>query len=117
KLPFFALSAASCVATFLVQRISGAIVPLADTPFMSRLANALLAYSRYLAKTFWPSKLAVFYPYTQSSFASGQVLGSMLLLALITAAVCFAAKQKRYLAMGWFWFLGTLVPVIGIVQV
>src|SRR6185295_16853476 len=65
KVPFFGLSAASCVITFLVQKASGAMVPLNDSPIAMRIANAVVSCGRYLAKTIWPSKLAVFYPYEQ----------------------------------------------------
>jgi protein O-mannosyl-transferase len=117
KLPFFALSALSCVVTFLVQRACGAMTPLAKTHFELRLANALVAYAQYLSKTLWPSKLAIFYPYRPLSLDSWQVVGAALLLLAVTAAVVLAWKKQPYLPVGWFWFLGTLVPVIGLVQV
>ncbi len=117
KLPFFALSALSCVVTFLVQRASGAMTTLAKNPFELRLANALVAYARYLGKTLWPSDLAVFYPYSPLSLDSWQVAGAALLLLAATAAVVLARKQQPYLLVGWLWFLGMLVPVIGLVQV
>ncbi len=117
KAPFFVLSAASCLITFLAQKSSGAMVPLANTSFESRLTNALVSYGRYLFKTLWPSKLAVFYPYTHLGWNSLLVLSSLALLIAATAVVLSAAKQRPYLTAGWFWFLGTLVPVIGLVQV
>jgi tetratricopeptide (TPR) repeat protein len=117
KIPFFALSALSCVVTFLVQRACGAVVPLESAPFELRLANALLAYARYLGKTLWPAKLAIFYPCIPLSLDSGQVMGALLLLLIATVAVVLAAKQQPCLLIGWLWFLGTLVPVIGLVQV
>jgi tetratricopeptide (TPR) repeat protein len=117
KLPFFALSAISCLVTFLVQRASGAVTPLENQPLESRLANALLAYARYLEKTLWPTKLAVFYPCVRFSLDSWQVVGAALLLLGVTAGVVLARKQKPYLLVGWFWFMGMLVPVIGLVQV
>jgi tetratricopeptide (TPR) repeat protein len=117
KIPFFALSALSCVLTFLVQRACGAMTPLEKAPFELRLANALVAYARYLGKTLWPSKLAVFYPYSQLSLDSWQVMGAAVLLLIATAAILLAVKNQPYLLIGWLWFLGTLVPVIGLVQV
>lgn len=117
KLPFFALSAASCVVTFWVQRASGAVVSLTHASFDVRLANALVSYVKYIAKTFWPVDLAVIYPYTPLELASGEVVGAVLLLAAITAAVVIAARTRPYLLVGWLWFAGTLVPVIGLVQV
>jgi tetratricopeptide (TPR) repeat protein len=117
KIPFFALSALSCVLTFLVQRACGAMTPLAKTPFELRVANALVAYARYLGKTFWPAKLAVFYPYSPLSVDSWQVMGAALLLLIATVAIVMAARKQPCLLIGWLWFLGTLVPVIGLVQV
>ena len=117
KIPFFALSALSCVLTFLVQRACGAMTPLAKTPFELRVANALVAYARYLGKTFWPAKLAVFYPYSPLSVDSWQVMGAALLLLIATVAIVLAARKQPCLLIGWLWFLGTLVPVIGLVQV
>ena len=117
KIPFFILSALSCVVTFLVQRAGGAMTALDRSPFELRLANALVAYARYLGKTFWPAKLAVFYPYTQLSLDSWQVIASGLLLLIVTVAIVLAAKKQPCLLIGWLWFLGMLVPVIGLVQV
>ena len=117
KWPFFALSVLSCVLTFLVQRACGAMTPLAKDPFELRLANALVAYARYLGKTLWPVKLAVFYPYSLLSLDSWQVMGAALLLVIATIAFLLAAKKEPCLLIGWLWFLGTLVPVIGLVHV
>ncbi len=117
KWPFFALSAASCVITFLAQRSSGAMTTLEKSPFDLRLANALVAYARYLGKTFWPTDLSIFYPYSRLSLDSWQVIGAALLLLLVTAGVVLVRKQQPYLLVGWLWFVGTLVPVIGLVQV
>jgi tetratricopeptide (TPR) repeat protein len=117
KIPFFALSALSCVLTFLVQRACGAMTPLEKAPFELRLANALVAYARYLGKTLWPTRLAVFYPYSQLSLESWQVMGAALLFMVATVAIVRVAKKQPYLLVGWLWFLGTLIPVIGLVQV
>src|SRR5262249_52041547 len=110
KVPFFALSAGSCIITFLVQKSSGAVVPLSATPVAARVANAIASYGRYLAKTFWPSKLAVFYPYELLSWDSAEVLVAAVLIALVTAAAIWGWKRKPYLPVGWFWFVGVLVP-------
>jgi protein O-mannosyl-transferase len=115
KIPFFALAAASCVVTFLVQRASGAMPSLARSPLEVRLANGVIAYVRYLGKTLWPSKLAVFYPWTP--FESWEVPAAALLLVIVTVGLFLAAKKQPALLIGWLWFLGTLVPVIGLVQV
>jgi tetratricopeptide (TPR) repeat protein len=117
KIPFFILSLLSCVLTFLVQKACGAMVPLANAPVESRLANAFVAYCSYLWKTLWPAKLAVFYPFTQWDWTSPETIGAVLLLLAATAGALVVAKQRPYLIVGWLWFLGTLVPVIGVVQV
>jgi tetratricopeptide (TPR) repeat protein len=117
KLPFFALSGVSSVITFLAQKASGAVVPLNDTPVAARMANAVVSYARYLLKTFWPSKLAVFYPYEQLSWQSSEVLAASVVIVLATGAAVWAWKRKPYWPVGWFWFVGVLVPVIGVVQV
>jgi len=117
KAPFFALSAVSCVLTFLVQRACGAMTSLENGPIELRLANALVAYARYLGKTFWPTKLAVIYPYFHLELDSWQVVGAAFLLLAVTAGVLIARRQRPYLLVGWLWFLGMLVPVIGLVQV
>jgi protein O-mannosyl-transferase len=117
KAPFFLLSAASCVLTFLVQRACGAMTPLAKSPLELRVANALVSYARYLGKTIWPAKLAVLYPYERFSLDSWQVAGAALLLVAVTAGVVWVRRQRPYLLVGWLWFVGMLVPVIGLVQV
>ncbi len=117
KLPFFALSAASCVITFLVQKASGATVPLSNMPVSLRSANAVSSYMRYLAKTLWPIKLAVFYPYEPLNWDSTEVLAGLLLIVFATGLALWVWKRKPYVPVGWFWFVGILVPVIGIVQV
>ncbi|MEA2564479.1 MAG: protein O-mannosyl-transferase [Acidobacteriota bacterium] len=111
KLPLFALAAASCVATLIAQ--SGAIGMASQFPLRLRLANAVLSYVSYLGKTLVPSRLAVFYP-MPAEFPAWKVAGAALLLALLTV---LALRAARYVTVGWLWFLGTLVPVIGIVQV
>ncbi len=116
KLPFFALSAASCVVTVIVQKGGGAVVPVAVLAFPQRLANAILAYAAYLGQTFWPAHLAVLYP-----FGGDIPIGTLILSGAVVVAVtvwvvrCFGSRP--YLTVGWFWFLGMLVPVIGLVQV
>lgn len=118
KVPFFALSAASGIVTFLVQRSGGAVVTITSFPLNSRIANALFSYLRYIGKMFWPQRLAVFYPHTPdaASITSQAIAAALLLLAVSICVIRFARRHK-YLPMGWFWFLGTLVPVIGLLQV
>ena len=81
----------------------------------ARVSNALVSYARYLGKTFWPERLAVFYP--RAELPRWEVAAAALLLCAITALVLWQARRLPWLAVGWFWFLGTLVPVIGLVQV
>ncbi len=117
KVPFFALSAVSSVITFLVQLGSSAVVDINSLPLKYRFANAFLSYARYTGKLFWPQNLAVFYPFDTDSFASWQVVMCVLLLIVISIFVIRFGRNRKYLPVGWFWFVGTLVPVIGLVQV
>jgi protein O-mannosyl-transferase len=114
KWPFFALSAASCVVTCLAQR--GAIAPLKNVPLDYRLENVPMAYVEYLFKMIWPANLAVFYP-LQEKLSPLAVTAAVVVLILISAAVWFGRQRAPYWIVGWLWFLGTLVPVIGFVQV
>jgi protein O-mannosyl-transferase len=116
KAPFLALSAASCVVTFIVQNKSGSVLTLNSLPFGGRLANALVSYLRYVGKVFWPSHLSIIYPYP-GSWPATWVAGAVAFLVVVSAAACLARRSAPWLAVGWFWFLGTLVPVIGLVQV
>lgn len=111
KLPLFALAAGACVATLIAQ--SGAIHLASRFPMKLRLANAVLSYAAYLGKTLFPARLAVFYP-MRTDFPAWKVAGAALLLAALTV---LALRAPRYVTVGWLWFLGTLVPVIGILQV
>jgi Tfp pilus assembly protein PilF len=115
KVPLFVLSAASSVVTILAQRASGAVGG-APFPLGTRIENAIDSYAMYLAKTFWPKNLALFYPYAGNSLALWKVGLAALLLSVITVAV-IRLRSRPYLPMGWLWFLGTLVPVIGVIQV
>jgi len=114
KVPLFALSGASAVITMVAQKAGGAIHN--EYPFWDRLLNAIVSYARYVEKAIWPSRLAAFYPHPDHSLLAWQVATSALLLLSITATVLMLRKE-RYLAVGWFWYLGTMVPVIGLVQV
>jgi Flp pilus assembly protein TadD len=116
KIPWFILSAASCVVTCLAQQRGGAIRSLAVLPLAARLQNVPLAYARYLEKTFWPAGLALLYPISPP-WPVWEVAGSAAVLALITAWVIWRVRAQPYLLVGWLWFLGMLVPVIGVVAV
>jgi len=113
KIPFFALAAAASAVTFLVQKTAGAFW---QSPLPLRMANAALAYARYLSKLFWPTDLTIVYPYPHH-WPALIVTGAVLLLLTWSVLFILRAKQNPYLVVGWFWFLGTLVPTIGLVQV
>jgi tetratricopeptide (TPR) repeat protein len=114
KAPFFLLAAASSVVTFIVQRKGGAVSTSLSVG--ERIANALVSYIRYIGKLFWPVDLSILYPHP-GRWPAWQVIASAALLLAIFAAVLLLARQRPYLAMGWLWFCGTLVPAIGLVQV
>ena len=115
KLPFLGLALASSLVTFVVQR-QVAVVKLDQLSLPLRLANAVTTYIAYLGKTFWPTKLAFFYPHpiTHPSYV---VVSCAVALVLVTVAVWLWRKRSPYLVFGWLWYLGTLVPVIGLIQV
>ncbi len=115
KLPLFAIAAASALMTMKAQRAAGAVGSLGAYPLGVRLSNAIVSYIRYIAKAFWPLHLAPMYPHPGDSLRAWQVYGAMLILLAITLLV--ADSGRRYLLMGWLWFVGALVPMIGIVQV
>jgi tetratricopeptide (TPR) repeat protein len=114
KIPFFALSLASCLITYRAQ--SGALWSTQALSFHFRLANALMSYVRYISKLFWPTDLALIYPYPHFWPLAGVVFVAGL-LAVLSVIFILQAKRFPYLAVGWFWFLGTLIPAIGLVQV
>jgi tetratricopeptide (TPR) repeat protein len=115
KIPFFVLTAASSVVTFFVQKKGGSVWSLTGFSLFDRIANVLVSYVKYLALMIWPTKLAVLYPLR--AWAAWQVIMAGLLLLLISILAVRAISRRPYFALGWFWFLGTLVPVIGLVQV
>lgn len=113
KIPLLALAAAASCVTFMVQHSSGATMPY---PLPMRFANALVSYFVYIGQMLWPARLAVLYLYRHAPPA-WQTAASAILLVVISGTVVKLRKTRPYLAVGWFWFLGTLVPVIGLVQV
>jgi tetratricopeptide (TPR) repeat protein len=117
KIPFFVLSAILSVITFLVQRSSGTVAELVRLPLKIRIFNALVSYVEYIGKMRWPAHLAVFYPHPDQSISILYAIISAVLLLATTIFILRCAKNRRYLVTGWLWYLGTLVPVIGIVQV
>jgi hypothetical protein len=113
KIPFLALAIGGSMATYLVQSDAGAV---AKIHVGERLANAVLAYARYTAKLFWPTDLAVLYPHPRH-WPVVWALGAVALLVVWTTLCAFYWRKRPYMAVGWFWFLGTLVPTIGLIQV
>ncbi|MHC4141691.1 MAG: tetratricopeptide repeat protein [Planctomycetota bacterium] len=114
KIPLFVMVIASCIVT--IQAQGGAVATLAERPLDVRVANAVVSYVVYMEKVFWPHALAVFYPYpTQTPW--WRILTAALVLAVISVVVAWRRKEQPFLVTGWLWYLGTLVPVIGIVQV
>ena len=113
KIPFFALALAGSIVTYLVQKTGGAV---SNDPLSFRVANMLWAYMCYISKIFWPADLAVVYPFPGRGLA-GLAVVAALLLAMCSIAFILLARRRPYFFVGWFWFLGMLVPAIGIVQV
>ncbi len=116
KVPLFALTLLSSIVTYIVQQQAGAVASFQKYPLSVRVANAFVSYITYIGKTVWPNDLAVFYPHP-GLLPTWQVFGAAFLLIAITITVIRAVKRFQYLAVGWLWYVGTLVPVVGIVQV
>lgn len=116
KLPFFSFAVMASIITFKVQQAGGAVNSVANAPVALRLENAFVAYLRYVAKTIWPAHLAIPYP-LDSHLPMVSVLSAVLFFLVAGAAAFWLAKRAPYVMTGWFWFAGTLVPVIGIIQV
>ena len=116
KLPLFLMSAASSVVTMIAQRSGGAVAVESLLPLSVRLKNAIVSCVAYLGKIFWPAKLAVFYPHPEHSLPWSDVVAAAVILVAVTIAVLYF-RSSRYLVTGWFLFVITLIPVIGIVQV
>ncbi len=117
KLPLLGLAVASSAITFLVQRNQGAVEAVERFPLSGRLANAVVAYIAYLGKMVWPQDLAVPYPLAGTNSSGLQVVGAALLLVVISIVAWRLRRRMPWLVVGWLWYLGMLVPVIGIVQV
>jgi tetratricopeptide (TPR) repeat protein len=117
KVPLFLLSAASAVVTVMAQRAGHALRAAARYSLLNRIETALTSYVRYLGMAVWPSKLAVLYPHPTKLFPAWQVAAATLVLLLVTAIVVWQWRQRPYLVVGWLWFLGSMFPMIGLVQV
>ncbi|KUG23968.1 hypothetical protein ASZ90_006231 [hydrocarbon metagenome] len=116
KVPFIFLAIVSSVVTIWAQKMGGSVASMERLPFPVRISNAITSYVSYLGKTFWPADLAVFYPF-DFYLPLWQVLISSFILIVITVVVLYYIKKLPFLFVGWFWYLVTLIPVIGLVQV
>jgi protein O-mannosyl-transferase len=116
KVPFILLTVASSILTFWAQNKGGSLASVEHLPFFERVANAIISYVAYLEKIFWPFNLAAFYPF-EFSLVLWKILISGLILTGITFVVLYYIRKLPFLFVGWFWYLGTLVPVIGLAQV
>jgi len=117
KLPFFALSVGSTVATFFIQRSIGAVRTIESIPLTIRAANAVVSYLKYIGKLIWPQNLAVFYPYSENIVPAWLAATFAVVLLVVTLRLILIADKFKYLLVGWLWFIVTLVPVIGLVRV
>src|ERR1035437_1285733 len=116
KVPLFAICLASAVITLRAEHTGGTLSGIYFHPFSVRLQNAILSYVRYVGKAFWPSGLALYYPYPSGDLlVLWQVIAAFAFLLAVSALV-IASRRRRYLLVGWLWFLGTLVPMIGLRQ-
>jgi tetratricopeptide (TPR) repeat protein len=117
KIPLFIPVLVSSILTFMVQRSGGATRSLESFPLQIRIANAFVSYVKYVAKAVWPAHLSVFYPHPGKTFAEWQVFGALMMISMAVFFALRALKHYPYIAVGLFWYLGTLIPVIGLVQV
>jgi Flp pilus assembly protein TadD len=116
KIPFLVIAAISSMITFLVQKGIGAVPDLSAIPLAYRIANTFLSYARYIGKMFWPQDMAAFYPLDIVRIPLWKIGLCVLLVLVITIFAVRLGRKQRYLPVGWFWFVGTLIPVIGLVQ-
>jgi tetratricopeptide (TPR) repeat protein len=117
KLPLLALSAVASLIVFLVQSRATLVKSTIAIPFGYRVGNAILAYARYITRMFWPANLGILYPHPETNLPIWKVLTAGVLLLCISILVVRYFRSRRWFAVGWLWYLGTLVPVIGLVQV
>ncbi len=117
KIPMIVFSIPLSIVTLIAQHDVGAMVPSDALSFTARAANAMCSYMRYIGKMAYPTKLAVLYPYPAGGIPLWQVLSALAALVLISLTVIYIGTRRKYLITGWFWYFGTLVPVIGLIQV
>jgi tetratricopeptide (TPR) repeat protein len=116
KAPLFVLSVVSSVVAFFAQKSGGAMSGFSVVSFGQRIGNAFISYCNYILKMFWPVRLAALYPYSKEALCIWKVIAAVVVLLAVTAIVILL-RRRRYLLAGWLWYVGTLVPVIGFVQV
>jgi len=116
KIPLFILTAVVSAITYIAQQRGGVVSELKSIPVSYRAANAVISYATYIAKMIWPSNLAVFYPHPGGDFSAVRLAASVVLLVAISVCCVYFFGSRKYLATGWLWYLGVLVPVIGLVQ-
>jgi Tfp pilus assembly protein PilF len=116
KLPFFCIAAAATIVTYMAQKYGGGLDSLNPYPLSDRMANALISYCTYIWKMIWPQNLAFFYPFSVN-LPIWQTMAASVALGLVTALVLKLIKDQPYIIVGWMWYLGTLVPVIGLVKI
>ncbi len=117
KIPFFVLSAISSVVTFIVQKSSGSVVPFEHFDLRIRLTNAAISYDAYIWKMIWPSRLAAFYPHHGDKISISVAILCAMLLVILTVCFVYFGVRRKYLTVGWLWYVVMLLPVIGLVQV
>jgi len=117
KIPLFIIVIITCIVTFIAQKSEGAVKAIWAIPLKYRIENAVVSYADYFLKAIWPHKLAVFYPYPGNAISSWQIFGGAILIVAACYGAIRTAKKYPYILVGLFWYLGTLVPVIGLVQV
>ena len=117
KLPLIALAGGSCIITLVAQYRGGAMASLASYSIGIRISNGIVSYGKYIAKTLWPYPLSVIYPHPGTSLDVYYIVGVAIFLIATTGFVLWVRKTRPYAVVGWFWYVGTLLPVIGIVQV
>jgi tetratricopeptide (TPR) repeat protein len=117
KIPLLAMSAILGVLTVIAQQSGGAIGTLDKVPLDHRIANAFVSYVKYIGKLVWPSDLAVFYPPSHSNLLNTTTVICAFIFIVISTMSIYIGRRKKYIAVGWLWFVGTLVPMIGLVQV
>ncbi|MEN6583928.1 MAG: tetratricopeptide repeat protein [Armatimonadota bacterium] len=117
KLPFVALVVASCIITLIVQSKGGMTRPLDQFSMGERLANAVVSYTAYICKMVWPANLCILYPHPGDSIPTWRVVGATAIFLSVTCLAILAGRKRKYITFGWLWYVITLIPVIGVIQV